>query len=632
MKKLLSILISITLLFNVIPAFTVNAATYGKFYYEIDYHGIDPYIRIIGYDTSDFSSERILEIPSEIDGIPVEEIGYQALMGDIATGIYSLENIRKTAYFNKFEIIILPDSINVIGSQAFANCFNLKYIVIPDSVTTIASDAFLGHSNLTIYGEYNSYAETYAKDHYISFSQYGFLYDYATDENGKYAFVSSFEAEDETFAYIPKKINGVYIKEIKSSAFSGCRNITDIIMTDSIERIGSMAFSQCTSLSNIKLSNSLKRIENMTFHDCESLKEIQLPSSIEYIGESAFNSCYSLESIEIPYKVQYISNNVFSSCKKLKSITLPNNVVSIGDRAFMGCTELTEVQMSDNVTYIGTDAFRDCAKLNNIGLSNKLVTIGGSAFRGCSCIKNLEIPKSVLNIGSGAFTECTNLNNVNYGGTNYAIDKNYEFSIDNKKASITCYLSNVRNVTVPDKILGCDVICISDFSFAGKALTSISLPNSITSISKGSFLFCENLASVKLSTNLVSIDDAAFSTCKNLKNITIYTPTTQISDTAFYDCNSLTIICPKGSYAETYAKNNGIPFEYISTLTSAYSKKDFDNDGYLSIMDVSMIQNRTLDEEVDAEILNVFDINANGKLDLYDTYDIYLAYNFNKNL
>lgn len=194
MKKLLSIFISFTLLFNVIPAFTVNAATYGKFYFEIDYHGIDPYIRITGYDTSDFSSERILEIPSEIDGIPVEEIGYQAFMGafdvdipsddpirddfigDIAVGIPDFDTIRndfigdiavgfsssinsiaKVANDNKIENIVLPNSIKRIESQAFANCSSLKQIHIPGGVKYIADDAFKGDSKLTICGPQYKY-------------------------------------------------------------------------------------------------------------------------------------------------------------------------------------------------------------------------------------------------------------------------------------------------------------------------------------------------------------------------------------------------------------------------------------------------------------------------------------------
>jgi hypothetical protein len=66
--------------------------------------------------------------------------------------------------------ITIPDSVVSIESSTFANCISLTSVSIPDSVTSIVSDAFDGcHEDLTIYGYYGSYAETFAENEGISF-------------------------------------------------------------------------------------------------------------------------------------------------------------------------------------------------------------------------------------------------------------------------------------------------------------------------------------------------------------------------------------------------------------------------------------------------------------------------------
>jgi hypothetical protein len=56
------------------------------------------------------------------------------------------------------------------------------------------------------------------------------------------------------------------------------------------------------------------------------------------------------------------------------------------------------------------------------------------------------------------------------------------------------------------------------------------------------------------------IGGGAFVDCRNLTDITILNRTTRIGCSAFWDCHKLTIHAPAGSYAETYAKENNIPF------------------------------------------------------------------------
>ena len=71
---------------------------------------------------------------------------------------------------------------------------------------------------------------------------------------------------------------------------------------------------------------------------------------------------------------------------------------------------------------------------------------------------------------------------------------------------------------------------------------------------------CENLTCVTLGANIKEIDYSAFAGCKNLKTIYIPKSVKKINVVAFFNCETLSIHAPVGSYAETYAKENNIPF------------------------------------------------------------------------
>ena len=73
-------------------------------------------------------------------------------------------------YCSSLESISIPDSVTSIGLRAFDGCSSLTSITIPDSVTSIGDSAFSGCNRLTIYGYAGSYAQTYANDNNITFT------------------------------------------------------------------------------------------------------------------------------------------------------------------------------------------------------------------------------------------------------------------------------------------------------------------------------------------------------------------------------------------------------------------------------------------------------------------------------
>ncbi len=103
------------------------------------------------------------------------------------------------------------------------------------------------------------------------------------------------------------------------------------------------------------------------------------------------------------------------------------------------------------------------------------------------------------------------------------------------------------------------------------SIKSVVIENGIGDIANYSFTDCTNLTSVVIPESVGSIGYHAFEWCKNLKSIFIPAEVTYIGTEAFYNCTNLTMTGYSGSYAETYANENNIPFTAITTYTVSYN-------------------------------------------------------------
>lgn len=145
------------------------------------------------------------------------------------------------------------------------------------------------------------------------------------------------------------------------------------------------------------------------------------------------------------------------------------------------------------------------SKINGVTVE----TIGNAAFRDSSVI-SVTIPASVTEIGSNAFAGCTNLTSVNYEGdwSNLTIQSgnpavqdaanaplfDFEFTPDNTAVIVTNYKYNgaAADVTIPSRYKGKPVTTIGHAAFFNSAVTSVTIPDSVTSIHDVSFLIVPN--------------------------------------------------------------------------------------------------------------------------------------------
>lgn len=173
-------------------------------------------------------------------------------------------------------------------------------------------------------------------------------------------------------------------------------------------------------------------------------------------------------------------------------------------------------------------------------------------------ITKLVIPESityegrtcpVIAIVYDAFSGCSSLTSVEIPNSVTTIYTN---------AFADCI--SLASIDIPNSVTK-----IEGQAFSGcRSLTSIKIPNSVTKIDYGTFRDCSSLTLVEIPNSVTTIDRNAFSGCSSLTSIEIPNSVTTIGVSAFSDCSSLTSI----NIPNSVTTIGGSAFSYCSRLTS----------------------------------------------------------------
>ena len=235
-------------------------------------------------------NDAVVNIPSEINGIPVETIGNAAFQ----------DNTTITS-------VTIPDSVTEIGSNAFAGCTNLTSVKYGGD-----------WSNLTIQSG-NPAVEDAAKD---AANEQLFDFEFTPDNTAVIVTRYKGTAADVT---IPSRYKGKPVTMIDHVAFHNSSVVTSVTIPDSVTAIPDYAFGFCSQLTNISIPNSVTFIGFSAFNSCTSLKSITLPSSLSTIQSYAFYNCGNLKTIRIPVSVTSIGNYAFDGCPSSMTVTYPGS-------------------------------------------------------------------------------------------------------------------------------------------------------------------------------------------------------------------------------------------------------------------------------------------------------------------
>ena len=380
---------------------------------------------------------------------------------------------------------------------------------------------------------------------------------------------------------------------IGTSAFYGCTNIREVSnLPNTLTSIGENAFRDCTSLTTATLGNSITSIQTSAFSGCTGLTSITLPSTLTTLGSEVFYQCTALTSITLPNTLTTISGSgLFRGCNHLTTVNLPNALTTIGMSTFYECTALTSITLPSTLTTIQNMAFKGCTGLTSITLPNALTTLGSQGFDGCTGLTSITIPNTLTTLSSYVFRGCTSLATVNLSNTLTAIQYSVfdgctslaTISLPNTLTSISSYA--FRNTAITSLTLPSSLRTLSNNALSSmKSITTFSIPSGITSFGTGMFSGCSALTSVSGLDDLNITDfSSMFNGCPALvgnytnpsTGHTVYKVPSSVNNigSAFYGCTALEGVLLPGNSINSGAGNafrNCTNLEYVEFQSGGY--------------------------------------------------------------
>ncbi len=396
------------------------------------------------------------------------------------------------------------------------------------------------------------------------------------------------------------------VTNISNRAFSWCSQLTAVTIPEGVATIGSYAFERCSSITEVNIPASAINIGVWVFDYCSALTAIHVAEgNTAYSSEDGvlFNKdkttleCYPIGKPEttytVPATVTTFTTSAFENCTALAQINLPNSLTDMANRTFYGCTSLTEVTLPDGVTQLMGFNFTDCSALEKVTLPEGITYIGNNAFYNCSGLTEMTVwAITPPTLGSDVFTGVSSSLVVKVPAEglpayqaadiwqNFELQGNGQapFVVGNLKYRVTSQNENTVEVmgyqtaptdalTIPATVTYNEVTYtvtgIKEQVFANcSALTSVSLPDGLTSIGNSAFSNCTSLTGITIPNTVTSIGEAAFrysglrtasigsgvttignntfDNCTSLTEITLPDGLTTIGDEAFFNCTSLT--------------------------------------------------------------------------------------------
>lgn len=211
-----------------------------------------------------------------------------------------------------------------------------------------------------------------------------------------------------------------------------------------------------------------------------------------------------------------------------RTLIIPNDyknvpVTEIGKGVFNEC-DVNEAIITDGIIVVGEGAFAGCTQLKQVVFPNSLIEISDSAFYGCAVLNTALIPAGVERIGNGAFTA-----------------------------------SGVKSPVLPKTLYD-----LGEFAYSEcQNITEIVIPEFVLLLNNGVFSNCGSLKKVSLHNKLEGIGNDVFANCSSLKEVYVPESVTHIGMDAFSGtAKNFVLLCSRGSYAENYARNHNIKFQF----------------------------------------------------------------------
>ena len=392
--------------------------------------------------------------------------------------------------------------------------------------------------------------------------------------------------------------------QIGDQSFRLCRKLKSIEIPGSCHTTGHSAFFGCSSLETVVLGEGVQRIGGYSFVNCTGLKQINWPQSLGIISDAAFNSCTSLPEVVLPENIHTIEPSAFGDCTSVNRLVLPQAVLDSIDakwfRSRFNNVDLNYLWLNGKTNFdkrVGDLCTKSIlrkkdeyaaliirqndplAMANYLALQKKMDVdtldryITDSIEAGATAVSAVLLEYRNKQYSSAEVVQAAEIKaEKELGFKEYTVAdwrKIFKFTISDGDAIINGYKGNQQSVTIPAKIGKNSVIIFSLTYYKGRNVANAELCEKITEviiepgilgIGEYAFFGCTALQTLTIPDGVEAIDYGAFWRCESLSELRIPASVNNISSNAIYHCPKLTIYAPAGSYAETWAKENNIPF------------------------------------------------------------------------
>lgn len=472
-------------------------------------------------------------VPTQIGGFPVLAVGEHAFSASAAEWVY------------------LTDGISRIDAGAFTACPTLREVHLPPSVKSIGDNAFFDCGNLA------------------------------------------------------SVLLNEGLEEIGEHAFGYDRALSDITLPDSLQKIGSYAFEGCTGLSAIEIPARVSVLPEGAFYYCDHLASVSFAEGLTQMGERALEGCVSLLHLRLPESLRSIGYRALAGCAGLQTLYLPAGIQRIDPAALVEADD-DAPRINPGLVLIGTSktAAEETAKTASLAFDDislwddasvftyepcdggvmitgytgneadlalptylggePVVAIGVDAFYDQKNLERVVLPRRLETILNSAFSYCPNLTSIVFPASLHRIDY-YAF-----------YRCNLLSVTLPASVTTLGYNAFDDnpnlrYASFGSGLRfldetvlndcpSLETLEIVSAGSVSGFSGRTKLRAVTLGDGVSSVLSGAFTACPALRDVYLSASVSLIAPDAFDATAALTIHAGNGSYAQAFARENGIRF------------------------------------------------------------------------
>ena len=507
-------------------------------------------------------------------------------------------------------------SITAIGESAFENCGSdvinnhTLDIIIPQSVNFIGTNAFKNVANLYNVGGV-----------YLSNEN-------GNDNNSRWVLWTDSTATDLGLVNWNENVKG-----IAQRAFYGKTNFTgNLILPDTLKYVNDEAFVNCSGFNGalVMTTNCLwKTVTRDVFVGCTGFNTIVdgvLYSINGLANPSIYTWCIGLTNssdwatkttVNIAENTYAIANNAFYNCTALNNISLFSNYyiastsysISIGTNSFVNIGSNITLTVNGQVIYnynAGAVNFidqllpSDKAKLNTLVLADSMQAIAANAFNNCSNLYNITLPASYKDAMSadqylqlttatnGVFYGCRSnvtltVRGVNVQGisssNNFILNlfgtdltKIQTLNIDNTIVAIGAYaFYNVSGVTTLTFNAGSELTTIGSNAFYGAQESTLVLPNTLQLCGVGAFANNNKLTQIQLPstyTNGIGVEQFTIYNGIVFSGLSINVAQLKIVGTAIDNGSSATNNFAYNLFGTTTNLIQTIVFDSSKTMTS----------------------------------------------------------------